>query len=205
LRWFALPIVRRTCDQVWQGDHGNFEAFDLTGTAWSAAQLTGYDAKTVARYVAIREAGRDPLTKTSTPRLIDVFMPKIEELVDRSKGKIQADVAHRKITVMGYRGSERSVWEAAGKKVAQCAVAGGQALVPPGAGVVSGLTGGVGFSARADVAQASVEGAEPGQPPFFPGVAGRSPWETAPRAEKAPGSVNGRRSLSHGAQRRSSA
>jgi hypothetical protein len=90
-------------------------------------------------------------------------------------------------------------------KVAQYAVAGGQALVPPGAGVVSGLTGGVGFSARADGAQASVEGAEPGQPQFFPGVAGRSPWETAPRAEKAPGSVNGRRSLSHGAQRRSSA
>jgi len=60
-----------------------FEAFDLTGTAWSAAQLTGYDAKTVARYVAIREAGGDPLAKTSRPRLIDVFMPKIEELVDR--------------------------------------------------------------------------------------------------------------------------
>jgi hypothetical protein len=36
-------------------------------------------------------------------------------------------------------------------------------------------------------------------------LAGRSPWETAPRAEKAPGSVNGRRSLSRGAQRRSSA
>ena len=35
-------------------------------------------------------------------------MPKIEELVDRSKGKIRADVAHRKITAMGYRGSERS-------------------------------------------------------------------------------------------------
>jgi hypothetical protein len=33
-----------------------FEAFDLTGTAWSAAQLTGCDAKTVARYVAVREA-----------------------------------------------------------------------------------------------------------------------------------------------------
>ncbi len=47
-----------------------FEAFDLTGTAWSAAQLTGYDAKTVARYVAIREAGGDPLAKTSRPRLI---------------------------------------------------------------------------------------------------------------------------------------
>ncbi|MDX6395833.1 MAG: hypothetical protein QOJ73_6896 [Streptosporangiaceae bacterium] len=85
-----------------------FEAFDLTGTAWSAAQLTGYDAKTVARYVAIREAGGDPLAKTGRPRLIDVFMPKVEELVDRSKGKIRADVAHRKITAMGYRGSERS-------------------------------------------------------------------------------------------------
>jgi hypothetical protein len=31
-------------------------------------------------------------------------MPKIEELVDRSKGKIRADAAHRKITAMGYGG-----------------------------------------------------------------------------------------------------
>jgi transposase len=85
-----------------------FEAFDLTGTAWSAAQLAGCDAKTVARYVAVREAGGDPLAKTSRPRLIDVFMPKVEELVDRSKGKIRADVAHRKLAAMGYQGSERS-------------------------------------------------------------------------------------------------
>jgi transposase len=85
-----------------------FEAFDLTGTAWSAAQLTGCDAKTVARYVAVREAGGDPLARTARPRLIDAFMPKIEELVDRSKGKIRADVAYRKITAMGYRGSQRS-------------------------------------------------------------------------------------------------
>ena len=66
-----------------------FEAFDLTGTAWSAAQLTGCDAKTVARYVAVRDAGGDPLAKMCRPRLIDVFMPKVEELVDRSKGKIR--------------------------------------------------------------------------------------------------------------------
>jgi transposase len=85
-----------------------FEAFDLTGTAWSAAQLTGCDAKTVARYVAVREAGGDPLARAVRPRLIDGFMPKIEEMVDRSKGKIRADIAHRKITAMGYRGSERS-------------------------------------------------------------------------------------------------
>ena len=48
-----------------------FEAFDLTGTAWSAAQLAGCDAKTVARYVAIREAGGDPPARAARPRLID--------------------------------------------------------------------------------------------------------------------------------------
>jgi hypothetical protein len=77
-----------------------FEAYDLTGTAWSAAQLTG----TVARYVAIREADGDPLAKTGRPRLIDSFMPEIEEMVDRSKGRIRADVAHRKLAAMGYGG-----------------------------------------------------------------------------------------------------
>ena len=85
-----------------------FEAFDLTGTAWPAAQLAGCDAKTVARYAAIRDAGGDPLARAARPRMIDGFMPELEELVDRSKGKIRADVAHRKITAMGYRGSERS-------------------------------------------------------------------------------------------------
>jgi hypothetical protein len=85
-----------------------FEAFDLTGTAWSAARLAGCDAKTVVRYVAVREAGGDPLARTARPKMIDAFMPKVEELADRSKGKIRADVAHRKIAAMGYRGSERS-------------------------------------------------------------------------------------------------
>jgi hypothetical protein len=37
------------------------EAYDLTGCAHSAAQLAGTDRKTVARYVALREAGSDPL------------------------------------------------------------------------------------------------------------------------------------------------
>ena len=90
-----------------------FEAFDLTGTAWSAAQLTGCDAKTVTRYVSVRDAGGDPLARAARPRLIDAFMPKIEEFVDRSKGKIRADVAHRKITAIGYRGSERPARRAA--------------------------------------------------------------------------------------------
>jgi len=47
----------------------SFEALDLSGTAWSAAQLTGCDAKTVARYVAVRDAGGDPLARAVRPRL----------------------------------------------------------------------------------------------------------------------------------------
>jgi len=37
-----------------------------------------------------------------------VYLVKIEEVVERSKGKIRADKVHRTITAMGYRGSERT-------------------------------------------------------------------------------------------------
>jgi hypothetical protein len=84
------------------------EAFDLTGCAHSAAQLAGTDRKTVARYVALREAGADPAGRERRSRSIDVFAGKVEELVDRSGGKIRADVVHRKLAAMGYGGSERS-------------------------------------------------------------------------------------------------
>jgi hypothetical protein len=36
--------------------------------------------------------------------VIDAFAAKLEELVERSKGKIRADVAHRKIVAMGLPG-----------------------------------------------------------------------------------------------------
>ena len=84
------------------------EAFDLTGCAHSAAQLAGTDRKTVARYVALRDAGADPAARERRSRSVDVFAGKIEELVDRSGGKIRADVVHRRLTAMGYGGSERS-------------------------------------------------------------------------------------------------
>ena len=84
------------------------EAFDLTRCAHSAAQLAGTDRKTVARYVALRDAGADPLEAERRPRSIDVFLAKVEELVDRSSGRIRADVVHRKLTAMGYDGSERT-------------------------------------------------------------------------------------------------
>jgi transposase len=85
-----------------------FEAFDLTRCAWSAAQLAGCDAKTVARYVAVREAGGDPLARPARPRVIDPFLAKVEEWVDRSHARIRADKVHERLAAMGYGGSERT-------------------------------------------------------------------------------------------------
>ncbi|MEU7942403.1 IS21 family transposase [Microbispora bryophytorum] len=85
-----------------------YEAYDLTGCAWSAAQLVGCDPKTVQRYVAIRAAGGNPHASVPRPKMIDAFLAKIEEKVDRSKGKIRADVVHKDLVAMGFCGSERS-------------------------------------------------------------------------------------------------
>jgi hypothetical protein len=87
------------------------ESYDATRCAHSAAQLAGCDAKTVRRYVALRDAGGgDPLVVRSAPRpkLIDVFLPKVEELVDVSKAKIRADKVHERLVVMGFTGTERT-------------------------------------------------------------------------------------------------
>jgi transposase len=85
------------------------EAFDLTGCPHSAAQLCGADPKTVAHYVDIRDAGGSPFERPARPKIIDPFLEKIEELVERSKGKIRADVVHhRHIVPMGFLGDERT-------------------------------------------------------------------------------------------------
>ncbi len=85
------------------------EAYDLTGSLRDAAELAGCSHHTVARYVAERERGRAlPGGAARRPGVIDEFLPKLEELVERSKGKIRADKAHKKITAMGYAGSERT-------------------------------------------------------------------------------------------------
>jgi hypothetical protein len=36
--------------------------------------------------------------------VVGAFLPKLEELVERFRGKVRADVAHDKITAMGYAG-----------------------------------------------------------------------------------------------------
>src|SRR6266536_912240 len=84
------------------------EAFDLTGSLRGAAALAGCDHKTVAHYVALRDAGQSPGEKAQRAMVIDEFVGKIEEWMDRSEGKIRADVVHEKLTAMGFTGSERT-------------------------------------------------------------------------------------------------
>lgn len=84
------------------------EAFDLAGTLRGAAELAGCDHKTVAHWVRAREGGGG-LGVASRPRpRVDRFAGKIEEWVERSRGRIRADVAHEKLVAMGYMGSERT-------------------------------------------------------------------------------------------------
>jgi transposase len=84
------------------------EAYDLTRCAHSAARLAGVDEKTVARYVAIRDRGGDPLARPRRVRSIDPFLGKVEELVDKSQGKIRADVVHQRLVAMGFSGTDRT-------------------------------------------------------------------------------------------------
>ncbi len=85
------------------------EAFDLTGTLRGAAALAGCDHKTVAHWVRARDEAGGGLAGSVRPRpAVDPFAEKIEEWVDRSRGKIRADRVHERLVAMGYVGSERT-------------------------------------------------------------------------------------------------
>ncbi|MDA8067063.1 MAG: IS21 family transposase [Actinomycetota bacterium] len=85
------------------------EAYDVTGSLRAAAVLAGCDHKTVARLVQARMqvGGGLPVRARSRP-LVDPFVEKIEELVDRSRGKVRADKVHGVLVAMGYQGSYRT-------------------------------------------------------------------------------------------------
>jgi hypothetical protein len=95
------------------------EAYDLAGTLRGAAALAGCDHKTVAHWVRQRElAGGMPAAERHRPAIGD-FAGKIDELVERSHGRIRgADVAHSKLVALGYQGSERTTrrWVAESKR-----------------------------------------------------------------------------------------
>ena len=84
------------------------EAYDLTRSYSAAAELAGCDPKTVAGWVARRDAGELARGAVARARLIDGFVEKLEEWMEASAGRVRADVAHDKLVAMGYQGSERS-------------------------------------------------------------------------------------------------
>lgn len=84
------------------------EAFDLTDSYRAAAELAGCDHHTVARYVALREAGQPLVAREHRVRPIDEYLDKIEELVVRSDGRVRADVVHERVSAMGFTGGERT-------------------------------------------------------------------------------------------------
>ena len=85
------------------------EAYDLTKSYRAAAQLTGVDHHTVARAVAARALGTE-LTEGPALRskVACAFADKITEWIERSSGRVRADVVHDKLVAMGYTGSERT-------------------------------------------------------------------------------------------------
>jgi hypothetical protein len=87
------------------------EAFDLTSTLRAAAELAGCSPNTVKYWVERRNAGELPASgePVRRDRVTDPFVAKIEELVERSKGRIRADVCFDKLRAMGYPGSDRTL------------------------------------------------------------------------------------------------
>jgi len=76
------------------------EAFDLTGSLRDAGELAGCSHHTVAGYVAAREAGALSARPAPRVQLIDSYVDKVEEWVERSKGRIRADVAPDKLVAL---------------------------------------------------------------------------------------------------------
>ena len=84
------------------------EAYDLTGCAHSAAELVGCDPKTVRHHVERRDRGLPVVGPVRRARLIDPFLGKVEEWVDRSRGHVRADVVHERLVGVGFDGDERT-------------------------------------------------------------------------------------------------
>lgn len=87
------------------------EAFDLTGSYRDAAVLAGCSHHTVKAWVTRRDAGGlpGPGEVTERAKVIDPFLPKVEEWVERSEGRIRADVVFARLGPLGFDGSERTV------------------------------------------------------------------------------------------------
>lgn len=87
------------------------EAFDLTQSYRDAGELAGCSHHTVAHWVARRDAGElpEPGEPSRGERITDPYLAKIEEWVERSGGRIRADVVADKLAPLGFVGSQRTL------------------------------------------------------------------------------------------------
>jgi len=87
------------------------EAYDLTESLRASAELAGCSHHTVESYVTRRDAGLLPASteRVERSKLVDPFLPKVEEWVERSGGRIRGDVVFDKLGSLGFEGSERTV------------------------------------------------------------------------------------------------
>ena len=73
------------------------EAYDLTGSLRDAAELAGCSHHTVASLVAARERGElTPGRAERRDMLVDPYREKLEEWVDRSRGKVRSETEETK-------------------------------------------------------------------------------------------------------------
>jgi len=84
------------------------DAYDLTRSFRDAGELAGCSHHTVKHYVDKRESAGRLDRAEARPQLIDPYLPKVEEWVEQSRGKIRGDVAHEKLLALGYAASERT-------------------------------------------------------------------------------------------------
>src|ERR1051325_35314 len=101
--------------EVCRGDHGNFGRVRLDRVVAGrrrVGRLLAPHGRAVCggpgRGGGGGDAGGVMDQLAARPRLIDEYLPKVEEWVERSKGKIRADVAHDKLVALGYAGSQRT-------------------------------------------------------------------------------------------------
>jgi len=92
---------------------GNFGERDhaLTNSSQATGELAGCSHHTIEHWVTMRDNGDLPegVTPPERLRLIDGFMPKIEEWVERSGGKVRGDVVFDKLVGLGFEGSDRTL------------------------------------------------------------------------------------------------
>ncbi len=101
------------------------EAFDLTGSLRDAAELAGCAPNTVGRYVRLRARGRPLEVPIRRNQLADPYLAKVEEWVERSTGKVRADVVRNQPHATGVSPGRRPTmnWHAFRRVVVVLAVA----------------------------------------------------------------------------------